>query len=267
MESKKLGNTQVQIPEIGLGTWRYRGGTEPLIRGISLGATFIDTAEMYSTEGVVGQAVKGLRNSLFIATKVSGSHLKYDDVINAATKSLERLGMDYVDLYQIHWLGSGVPIAQTMRAMEELVDMGKVRYIGVSNFSTQELQRAQDAMRKHTIVANQVLYNLTDRRIERDLLPYCQSNNVTVIAYTPLDTGSLSSPPLLRGREAMAALESIARDTGRTMAQVALNWCTAKPNVVAIPKSNRVDRVVENCGASGWRLSADQVEALDRAFA
>lgn len=266
MEEKELGSTGVQIPEIGLGTWRYRGGAEPLIRGISLGAAFIDTAEMYSTEDVVGKAVEGLRDSVFIATKVSGSHLKHNDVMNAATKSLNRLGMDYVDLYQIHWPTSGVPIAETMRAMEDLVDMGKVRYIGVSNFSTQELQRAQESMSKHTIVANQVLYNLADRRIERDLLPYCQSSNVTVIAYTPLDTGGLSAPPLIRRREAMATLATIAEDTGKTMSQVALNWCTSRQGVVAIPKSNRVERVEENCGASGWRLSDKQVEALDRAF-
>jgi len=265
LELKELGKTGVKVSEIGLGTWRYSGGVEPLRRGISLGATFIDTAEMYNTEGVVGEAVRGRRDSVFIATKVLGSHLRYDDVIHTANNSLTRLGADCIDLYQIHWPNSRVPIGETMRAMEDLVDMGKVRFIGVSNFSTRELQEAQAAMKKHEIVSNQVLYNLADREIERDLLPYCQRNKVTVIAYTPLASGSLASRPRLRRKQGTAVLERIAQETGKTVAQVALNWCISRESVIAIPKSNRVERVVENCGASGWRLSSEQVEALDRA--
>ena len=174
-----MGGTGIRVSEIGLGTLRYRGGVEPLLRGISLGATFIDTAEMYSTEGVVGQAIKGQRDHVFIATKVLGNHLRYDEVMRAANNSLGRLGTDYVDLYQVHWPNPRVPIGETMRAMEELVEMGKVRFIGVSNFSARELQEAQDSMSKYKIVSNQVLYNLIDRGIEKDILPYCQRNNVT----------------------------------------------------------------------------------------
>ena len=146
------------------------------------------------------------------------------------------------------------------------MDMGKVRFIGVSNFSVRELQEAQDAMRKYGIVSNQVRYNLTDRSIEQDTLSYCQRNNVTVIAYTPLASGSLASKPLLMRRQAMGVLEKIAQETNKTIGQVSLNWCTSRENVIAIPKSNRVERMVENCGASGWRLSTEQVEALDQAF-
>ena len=266
MELKELGNTGVRVSEIGLGTFRYTGGVEPLLRGISLGGTHIDTAEMYSTEGVVGQAVRDQRDRVFIATKVLGNHLKYDDVITAANNSLRRLDTDYIDLYQIHFSNPRVPIEETIRAMETLVDLGKVRYIGVSNFSTRQLQEAQGAARQYQIVSNQVLYNLGDRQIESSLLPYCQSNNVTIIAYTPLASGALSSKPLLRRRQAMAVLERIALETGKTMAQVALNWCTSKANVIAIPKANRTEHVVENCGASGWRLSAEQVNDLDTAF-
>ena len=266
MELKELGKTGVKVSEIGIGMWRYSGGVEPVIRGISLGATFIDTAEMYRTEGVVGQAVRGQRENVFIATRVLGSHLKHEEVINAADSSLRELGTDYIDLYQIHWPNSRVPIGETMRAMEELVDMGKVRFIGVSNFSVRELQEAQDAMRKYGIVSNQVRYNLTDRSIEQDTLSYCQRNNVTVIAYTPLASGSLASKPLLMRRQAMGVLEKIAQETNKTIGQVSLNWCTSRENVIAIPKSNRVERMVENCGASGWRLSTEQVEALDQAF-
>jgi diketogulonate reductase-like aldo/keto reductase len=124
MELKELGNTRVMVPEIGLGTWKYSGGIDPLRRGIELGAFLIDTAEMYRTEGAVGQAIKGIRDRVFVATKVMGSHLRYDVVMRAAEASLRRLGTDYIDLYQIHWPNSGVPIKETMRAMEVLVDTG-----------------------------------------------------------------------------------------------------------------------------------------------
>ena len=267
MQLKELGRTGVKVPEIGLGTWDYRGGTEALQHGISLGAFLIDTAEMYNTEGVVGDAVRGQRDKVFIATKVSPDHLTYDDLIEAAKRSLRKLGTDYIDLYQIHWANPRVPVGETMRAMETLVDMGSVRFIGVSNFSAGKLQEAQDSMKKYDIVCNQVLYNLFDRDIERSTMPYCQKNNITVMAYTPLANGRLASKPRFRGSQRMSVLEKISHETGKTMPQVALNWCTSKEGVIAIPKSDKVQRVVENCAASDWRLSAAQVEALDTAFA
>jgi diketogulonate reductase-like aldo/keto reductase len=268
------------IPEIGLGVWRYSGGVEPLRRGIELGASFIDTAEIYGTEDVVGQAVKGVRDHVFLATKVSADHLRYDDVLRAAEASLRRLETDRIDLYQIHWPNWSVPIQETMRAMETLVERGMVRHIGVSNFSLDQLRQAQAAMRKHPIVSNQVLYNLNRREIERELLPYCWLQGVTIIAYTPLDDGRLASrswfPQNWRmpamGQAAiylrrMQALEQVAASTHKTLAQVALNWCTSRPPVVVIPKSNTLARIEENCQASGWRLSPEQIQFLDAAFA
>jgi diketogulonate reductase-like aldo/keto reductase len=266
MELKQLGNTGIKVPEIGTGVWRYSGGVEPLRQGIELGSFLIDTAEVYGTEDVVGQAAKGIRDRVFIATKVSGSHLRYDDVLRAAEASLRRLNMTYVDLYQIHWPNSSVPIRDTMRAMEALIDRGLIKYIGVSNFSTSELRAAQAAMSKYPIVANQVLYNLNRRQIESDLLPYCATNQVTVIAYTPLDDGHLAVQPRFRSSSKMRALQTVAAQVQKTLAQVALNWCTSRPNVIAIPKSNRAGRVAENCAASGWRLSPEQVEYLDAEF-
>lgn len=266
MDLKELGATGVKLPEIGLGAWQYRGGIEPLRKGIALGAFLIDTAEIYGTEKIIGEAAKGQRDQVFIATKVSASHLRYDDVLRAAENSLKRLGTNFIDLYQIHWTNPSVPIRETMRAMEKLVDIGKVRFIGVSNFSVKDLQEAQDSMSKYKIVANQVSYSLLDREIEDSLLSCCEKNNVTVIAYSPLAMGQLTSKPLLRHRRAMHVLQKIAEDTGKTLAQVALNWCISKPNVIAIPKSDKVERVVENCQASGWRLSPEQVETLNRAF-
>lgn len=266
MELRPLGNTGVEIPVIGLGTWQYRGGVDPLRRGVELGAWFIDTAEMYRTEDVVGDAIEGMREKVFVASKVSGSNLKYKEVMQAADKSLRLLHIDQMDLYQIHWPNSRVPIKETMGAMEDLVDAGKVRYIGASNFSTRQLQEAQQAMRKHPIVSNQVLYNLVDREIEEELLPYCQQNSVTIIAYSPLDRGGLAARPKLRRRRATEALQEVARESGKTLAQVSLNWCLSRPWVVTIPKSDRIQHVEENCAAADFALTLEQVQTLDEAF-
>ena len=267
MKTKPLGGTNVQVPEIGLGVWQYRGGVDPLRHGIELGANLIDTAEMYRTEDVVGEAVHGMRERVFIASKVSGDHLGYDQVLRAADASLRRLDVDTIDLYQIHWPSRGTPIEETMKAMESLVDSGRVRYIGVSNFSTRELTEARAAMNHHPIVSNQVLYNLRRREIERTLMPYCQRHAVTIIAYTPLDSGKLASGRGLLASRSTKLLHEISEQHGKTPAQVALNWCISHDNVIAIPKSDSVSRTAENCGASDWRLSVEEMARLDQAFA
>ncbi|MEQ9618019.1 MAG: aldo/keto reductase [Deltaproteobacteria bacterium] len=266
MELKELGRTGVMIPEIGLGTWRYRGGVEPLKKGIELGAFLIDTAEGYYTEDTVGEAVRGIRDEVFIATKVSGRHLGYDDVLRSCEESLYKLGTDYIDLYQVHWPNSSFPIGGTMEAMGKLADRGLIRFIGVSNFDVDEMEEAQSYLNNHPIVSNQVLYNLNSRGIEKDLLPYCERNGITILAYTPLDDGSLAGKPRFLNSNRMKVLEEISEETGRTAAQVALNWCTSRESVAAIPKSDSVHRTEENCGASGWRLSEEQILRLDKAF-
>ena len=266
MEYRELGRTGVMIPEVGLGTWKYRGGPEPLRRGIELGANLIDTAEMYRTEDAVGEAIRGIRDRVFLATKVLGSNLRYDQVLRAAENSLRKLNDDVIDLYQIHWPSHSVPIAETMRAMGELVDRGLVRYIGVSNFSVNQMQEAQAAIPNTPIVSNQVLYNLKRRTIDHDLVPYCEENGITIMAYTPLADGSLAARPRGRGGRSWEALETVAREANKTPAQVALNWCLTRPPVVVIPKTNSVSRTEENCGASGWQLSRDQVHKLEAAF-
>ena len=263
---KELGCTGVMVPEIGVGTWRYRGGVEPLRRAVDLGANLVDTAEMYGTEDVVGQAMEGIRDRVFLATKVSGAHLRHDQVMRAAEASLQRLGVSVIDLYQIHWPESSVPIKETMRAMETLVDRGMVRYVGVSNFSVESMIEAQQAMEKCPIVANQVRYSLQDRNVERDLLPYCESNRVTVIAYSPLAKGGLLRGSSFRRDGGKKVLDQVAAEQGKTVAQVALNWCISHPAVIAIPKSDSVARTEENCAASGWALTSDQISRLDSAF-
>ena len=143
MEFKGLGTTGEQVPEIGLGTWLYKGGEETIRRAVDLGSNFIDTAESYGTEDDVGNAILEIRHEVFLATKVSPNHFRYNHVIKAANDSLGRLRTDHIDLYQLHWHNSRIPIGETMSAMEKLVEEGKVRYIGVSNFSVAQLQEAQ----------------------------------------------------------------------------------------------------------------------------
>jgi diketogulonate reductase-like aldo/keto reductase len=167
-------------------------------------------------------------------------------VLKAADESLRRLQTDYIDLYQIHGPNPGVPIQETMDAMEELVEAGKVRFIGVSNFTLRELQQAQAVMRRHRIVSNQVRYSLIDRTVERELLPYCQKERITILAFSPLGRGIQN----IRKNDPHGILTKIAAETGKTEAQVALNWCLTKGGVVVITKSNSVSRVEEDCGAS-----------------
>ena len=259
MELKPLGNTGEMVPEIGLGTASYTGGVEPLRRGIALGATHVDTAERYGTEDVVGQAIRDLREQVFLTTKVWPNHFRYDQVIEAAENSLRRLGTDWVDLYLLHWPNPDVPIGETMSAMDRLVADGKVRYVGVSNFSVAQIEEAQ-SVSGNPIVTNQVKYSLTDRDIEADLMPYCQRKGINVTAYSPLNRLWSEAGPRLA-----AALKRVAAECGKTEAQVALNWCTSRDGVIAIPRSSSLQRTVENCNASGWRLSADQIAELDTA--
>jgi len=260
MKYKELGTTGIQLPEIGMGTWHYRGGVEPLKAGIELGATFIDTAETYDSEEAVGEAVKGIRNSVFIATKVAPRNFKAADLIRSAEQSLKRLNTDHIDLYQLHWPNYLLPIAEPMAAIEELVRMGKIRYIGVSNFSVCEMQQAQAVLSSNKIISAQVRYSVVDRTVELGLLDYCRQNHITLIAYSPLDLGMHN----MRKSDRNDMLGKIAAEAGKTRAQVALNWCIARDVVVAIPKANHVEHVRENCGASGWLLNPEQLKMLDQ---
>ena len=199
MEFKRLGKSKVEIPVLGLGTWgiggfssRHLGGERDAVRalqlGIELGMSFIDTAEVYAnghSEEVVAQAVSGARERVFIATKVSTENLSFERVLRSFESSLKRLKTNYVDLYQVHWPNSKIPITETMKAMEQLVSEGKIRNIGVSNFSVQQTREAQDALSKIYLASNQVEYSLIERSIEEDLLPYCTKEHITIIPTAP----------------------------------------------------------------------------------
>ncbi len=265
MNYKKLGNTELLIPEIGLGTWNYKGGIEPLKKGIEQGANLIDTAEGYYNEDVVGEAVKKIRDDVFIATKVSGRHLGYEDVLWACENSLKKLQTDYIDLYQVHWPNDVFPIQGTMEAMQKLVDEGVVLHVGLSNFSVSQMKEAQHYFPNYKIQSNQVRYNLNDREIEYELLPYCLENSITVLAYTPLDSGQLCQKNI-NNSDKMRLLNKIADKYNKTPGQVALNWCIKHENVIAIPKSNSVNRTIENCKSSGWYISDYEMEQLNEAY-
>jgi diketogulonate reductase-like aldo/keto reductase len=257
--SKEQANRGIRLPEIGFGTWNYRGGVEPVRAAIECGARLIDTAESYGTEEIVGEAIKGRRHQVFLATKVLPRNFRRRDLIAAAERSLRRLGTDHIDLYQLHWPNLAIPIEEPMRGMEELVDAGKVRFIGVSNFSVRDLVNAQAALSRQRIATNQVRYSLIERTIEGGLLEYCQKNGITVIAYSPLAMGLEN----IRAGDPEGVLRKAAEASGKSEAQVALNWCISNENVVAIPKASSVEHVVENMGASGWTLRPDLARLLE----
>lgn len=265
MEYISLGTTGEKIPKIGFGTARFRGGAGVLRRAVELEAGFIDTAESYNALGdefgaaerLVADELENVDGDFFIATKVSPANLRFDDVIAHAEASLRRLQVGKIDLYQIHGPNPEIPIGESMRAMEELVARGVIRYIGVSNFSVDEMNSAQDALKTNPLVSNQVRYNLLDREAELDVLPFCQKNGVTLIAHTPFAMGRVLSP------SAPAAIAGVAADSGKSPAQIALNWLTSHPGVVAIPKTDRHERVDELAKSVGWRLDREQIAALE----
>ena len=255
MKYIRLGMTSQEIPLIGFGTWRYRGGAGVLRRAVELGAGLVDTAEAYGTESIVGSEINTFRDEMFVATKVSTENLGHRDVIEHAEASLQRLQISSIDLYQVHSPNPSIPIAETMRAMEDLVAQGKVRFVGVSNFSVAQMKEVQDSLKANPLVANQVPYSLASRDIEDDVLPYCQENGITVIAYTPIERGVFDSLG--------DTLRSIAADLNASPAQVMLSWVVSHAGVMAIPKTDTVERVDEAVESVDIELSCHLRQELE----
>jgi len=263
---RPFGGTGIEVAVIGQGTWRM--GESPGARkdevtalrlGIELGLTHIDTAEMYGDGGaerVVGQAISGRRDQVFIATKVLPSNASYAGALRACERSLKRLGTEYVDLYLLHWWSSQHPIGETMRAMEELVARGLARFIGVSNFDVGQMRAARAALTRERLACNQVQHHLRDREIEDAVLPYCKRERIAVVGYTPLARGGF-----LRG-----VVAEIAERHGRTPRQVALNFLTRRDSLFTIPKASRPEHVRENAAALDFRLTPAELKAIDDAF-
>jgi len=240
--------------------WR-RGVTakvEAIRAGLDSGITLVDTAEIYRSESLVSRALESRkRDEVFLATKVWPNHLHRDALIRAFNNSMKRLGTSYLDLYQVHWPNPGVPIGETMAAMDELVASGKLMYIGVSNFNLEQVREAQGALPKSELSSVQLDYSLIHRNVERELLPYCDREKISLIAYYPLGHGKLPSDLRLHGAGS---------SHGQPGAQVALQWLAGKTNVFPIPRASTAAHVREDAGASGWTLTESDRAELDRTF-
>ena len=227
--------------------------------------THIDTAEMYGAgrvEEITGEAIAGIeRDRLFITSKVLPGNASFEGTIAACERSLQRMQLDHFDLYLLHW-PSEYPLEDTMSALERLVEDGKTRYVGVSNFDLPELREAQSYLRNVPLACNQVLYNLGERGIEIQLLPYCRQNDIAIVGYTPFGRSHFSRAKT----RADNLLERIASKHGKTARQVILRFLTRDPGLFAIPKASSIPHVEENSGGSGWNLDAEDVNAIDAAF-
>lgn len=281
MKYREFAKTGFKLSEIGMGTYYDPSWImfsklfgvrrnkdrflDALKIGLDGGINLIDTAEIYGSEPIVAQAIKGRkRDELFIATKVFPMHLSYDSVIKACNKSLKSLDTGYIDLYQIHFPSRRVPIHETMRAMEKLVDEGKIRYIGVSNFSLKQMIEAEEALSKYELSSTQMNYSLNHRNIEADIIPHCKENRISVLAYYPVAHGKLSNSGNWQGDSLSSVLS---RNNGKTYAQIALNWLITKNELVfPIPRASNPDHVRENVEVSGWNLSEDDMKTIESQF-
>jgi len=213
-------------------------------------------------EEIVGEAIRGVgREQLFITSKVLPSNGSYKGVLAACERSLRRIGTECLDLYLLHW-PSSYPLEETMRALEALVEQGKTRFIGVSNFDVDQVQEAQSYLRSVPLACDQVLYHVKERGPEAQLLPHCAKAHIALVGYTPFGRGRFPR----KEAEPGGVLGRIAAAHGKTVRQVILNFLTRERSVFAIPKASRVEHVQENAGAAGWRLTAEDVAAIDAAF-
>lgn len=267
----KKSKSGFEIPVYGLGTWQM-GGRDvrdlnnndeadilAIRTAIDLGVSHIDTAEAYAngyTETLIGKAIDGIdRSKLFLASKVHSEHLSFDDVVRAAHQSLERLGVDYLDLYIPHSYNSKTPIKETINALDSLKNEGLIKNIGVSNFNVKEIEEAQ-SYSQNKIVSNQVHYNLIYREADRKgVLAYCQENDIILTAWRPLQKGILSE-------NNNDILNELAKKYDKTSSQIAINWLISQKNVVTIAKTTSAVHLQENLGALNWEMSKEDIERL-----
>jgi diketogulonate reductase-like aldo/keto reductase len=256
-----------RVPVLGQGTWHMAEDTrrrqdeiDALRVGIDLGLTLIDTAEMYAngrTEQLVGEAIRGVRNDVFLVTKVLPSHATIQGTVAACEGSLKRLGTDRLDLYLLHWRGT-VPLDETVKAFGQLLQSGKIHAWGVSNFDVDDMRDLARTAGGSDVATDQVLYNLERRGIEFDLMPWCAQHGLPIMAYTPIGQTRFFGDP---------SLQRVAARHGATPAQIALAWVLRNDGVIAIPKASTVAHVQENRAAVDLHLTRDDLALLDRAFA
>jgi diketogulonate reductase-like aldo/keto reductase len=254
------------VPALGQGTWqmaetasRRKQEIEALRLGVELGMTLIDTAEMYgegAAEELVAEALAGQRDRLFIVSKVYPHNASRQGVVQACERSLKRLKTDRLDLYLLHWRGS-VPLEETVAGFEELLRSGKVRHWGVSNLDLDDMEELFQVPGGETCAANQVLYNVTRRGPEFDLIPWMAAHRMPLMAYSPIEQGRLPRS---------GVLQRIGQNHGASPFQIALAWLLQKPDVIAIPKTSSADHVRDNHRALEIRLSPEELDAIDAEF-
>jgi diketogulonate reductase-like aldo/keto reductase len=254
------------MPALGLGTWRMgehgdlkKREIEAVEAALDAGIRLIDTAEMYGEGGaeeVIGEAIRGRRDGLFLVSKFYPHNASHRGVIEACERSLRRMDCDYIDLYLLHWPG-GVPLSQTFEGLHELREKGRIRDFGVSNFNLSNLQAIPEADQQ-MLGCNQVFYNLAHREVEWEIAGWCRERGVPLMAYSPLDQGgALLQSPTLR---------EIATAHRATTAQIALAWLLQRPDTVVIPKSARADRIRENLAALEVELADEDLSSLEEAY-
>ena len=268
MRKAAFGSTGVRVPVIGQGTWnmeRDRGHAVAALRaGLDAGMTHVDTAEMYGSgrvEEIVGEAIAGRRDDVFLVSKVLPQNAGRARAIAACEATLRRLRTDHLDVYLLHWPGA-VPIDETVDAFEQLVTSGKTRAWGVSNFDVDEMERVVAIAGAGRVACNQVLYHLDERAIEHAVLPWCRKHDIAVVGYSPFGSGRFPGPRTPRGR----VLAEIAAAHGATPRQVALAFLVGAADVFTIPKAGNPEHARENAGADGLRLSEHEIRRLERAF-
>lgn len=268
MRKRPFGPARTPVAVLGQGTWRVKSpkrAAEAIRAGLELGLTHVDTAELYEeqsgSESMLAPVLKEYgRESLFVASKVLPHHASFAGTLAACDATLKRLGLAFLDLYYLHWWSDRHPIEDTMRAMERLVDEGKVRAIGVSNFDVADVKLAEDALRKHSLAANQVLYHLEERAPELELIPYCAKRRIAFVAYSPFAHGRLP------GGKPGRALADVAARHGVSAHEVVLNFLARDEAVFPIPKAESVEHVRANAKALDFTLSREDVAQLDAAF-
>jgi diketogulonate reductase-like aldo/keto reductase len=267
MKTRPFGHANVETSVIGQGTWYIDRGDRKravaaLRRGLDLGMSHIDTAEMYGdAELVVADAIAGRRDEVYLVSKVLPSNASRRGTITACERSLARLKTDRLDCYLLHWRGS-YPLAETVAAFEELVAAGKIRSWGVSNFDVDDLDQLNAVAGRDRIACNQVLYHLNERAIEHAVIPWCTRHGVAVVAYSPFGHDDFPSPGSKQGQ----TLQAIADAHAASPYQVALAFLTRDPSVLAIPKASDAGHAADNAAAGDLKLSESELAVLDQAF-
>jgi len=273
LKYRKIFNTSDKISLIGLGTGfggnkarisKYNDSHIKTVQtSIDHGITFIDTAEEYGmgqAEVVIGKAINKARDKVFVSTKVSAENLNFKSVIKSAEDSLKRLNTDYIDLYQNHWLNPLIPLEETLIAMDRLIQDGKIRYVGLCNVSLDELIKVKNNLPNSSLRFVQMEYNLVDREIEQDILPFCNKENIILIAYSPLLQGKICN------KDKYKILQGIATKHQKSVSQVVLNWIINNNSIIAITNTNNLNHLKENSESTDFILTKSDLEIINITF-